>query len=119
MGLLKNAVIVGAVVALMPTDRAQQARLADQAAMAAKWTYTFCERNAATCVQATEVWGVFVKKAEFAGHLAYDLLQERLNGSGEGATKTSAPEKPPHVERGTLTPQDLKPSWRGTPKQGA
>jgi hypothetical protein len=127
MGLLRNAVIVGAVVALMPTDRAQQARLAEQATAAAKWTATFCERNAATCVQATEVWGVFVRKAEFAGHLAYDLLQERLNGHGDPTARdataprdASTDRAPPRVERGTLTPHDLKPTWRGSaPRQGA
>lgn len=128
MGLLKNAVILGALVALMPTDRAQQAKLAEQAFGAAKWTYTFCERNAATCLQAADAWIIFKKKAEFAGQLAYDLIQERLNNvtadpsapPPAASGRTVPAERAPAVERGTLTPQDLKPSWRGAaPKQGA
>jgi hypothetical protein len=122
MGLIRTAVVVGAVVALMPTDRTQQLRLADQAGAAAKWTLTFCERNAATCTQAGEVWGVFVKKAQFAGQLAIDLVNDSQRS--EPAKAEPARTEPairredslpaqPAAARGTLTPSDLKPSWRG------
>ena len=84
MGLFKTAIIAGVVIALMPTERNQQSRMSDQVAGAAKWAFTYCERNQAQCVQAAEGWAVFVKKAEFAAKLGYDLVQERLNRDATG-----------------------------------
>ncbi len=122
MGLIRTAIVVGAVVALMPTDRTQQSRLADQASAAAKWTLTFCERNASTCTQAGEVWGVFVKKAQFAGQLAIDLVNDSQRSeparpeparTEPAVRRDDNPPALPATSRGTLTPNDLKPTWRG------
>lgn len=120
MGLIRTTVVVGAVVALMPTDRAQQLRIADQAGAAAKWTLTFCDRNAVACTQASDAWGVFVKKAQFAGQLAVELVNDAR--APQPGPQPSAPQpaalqeervvvQPPR--RSTLTPDDLKPTWRG------
>ncbi len=126
MGLFRTAVIAGVVIALMPTERNQQSRMSDQVAGAAKWAFTYCDRNPATCLQAAEAWAVFVKKAEFAAKLGYDLVQERMNrGDNAAAAPTAAPtppqmasdrdaREPKALERGTLTPLDLKPGWRGS-----
>lgn len=112
--------MVGAVVALMPTDRSQQLHIADQASAAAKWTLTFCDRNAAVCAQAGELWGVFVKKAQFAGQLAVELINDARTpqpGPQSNAPQPAALQEerivvhPPR--RGTLTPDDMKPNWRG------
>ena len=116
MGLFRAAVVVGAVVALMPTDRAQQMRIAEQASSAAHWTITFCERNATTCTQAVDLWGVFVKKAQFAAGLAMDVINDAQKAEPQAAVEPAAAivETPLHpAKRGTLTPQDLKPGWRG------
>lgn len=134
MGLFRTAVIVGAVVALMPTDRNQQARLYDQAASAAKWTMTFCDRNADMCRQGGELWGVFVKKAQFAGQMALQLIQEQASRGGQveparaaygDETRRADPVSmrpvpalerrepaPEWRQRGTLRDDDMQPHWR-------
>ena len=66
MPLLRTIIVVGAVIALLPSDRAQQERLQQAAVDAAHWTMTFCERNAKTCDNAGAAWDVFKTKAEFA-----------------------------------------------------
>lgn len=96
MGLFRTAIVVGAVVALMPTDRNQQAQVYDKAAAAAKWTITFCERNGELCKQGGELWGTFVQKAQFAGQMAVQLIQEqaasrsREPGDGSRARRQDA-----------------------------
>lgn len=117
MGFIRTAVVLGAVVALMPTDKAQQLHMAEQAAAAAHWTLTFCERNTNTCAQAGEAWGVFVKKAQFAGQLVVDLINDTRKSEPAPPVEPAAvrveSQPPSVVRRGTLTPQDLKPGWRG------
>lgn len=128
MGLFKTAVIAGVVIALMPTERGQQSHMADQVAAAAKWTVTYCDRNAQTCAQAAQAWGVFVKKAEFAAKLAYDVAQEHLSKDAADSRREPVREQPhgsvtvrpqPALERGTLSSQDLQPAWRGHTRPGA
>lgn len=131
MGLFKTALVAGVVIALMPTERGQQSHVADQVAAAAKWTVTYCDRNPQTCTQAAEAWALFVKKAEFAAKLAYDVAQEHLNHNGAGAdgrkpqdasdrnSPAAAVDPTPALERGTLSKGDLMPAWRGHPRRGA
>ena len=116
MSLTKTALVVGLVVLLLPTDEGQQARLYQQVSGAAHWTVTFCDRNQTTCEQAQSFWATFRRKAEFGGKLAYDLIQSSLN---ERATANSRPldGSPIQPSRNTLTPDDVKPTWRG--QQGA
>lgn len=94
MGLFRTAIVVAAVVALMSTDRNQQAQVYDKAAAAAKWTVTFCDRNAEACKQGGEMWATFVKKAQFAGQMAVQLIQE------QAASRTGSPgDAPPKARR--------------------
>lgn len=116
MGLFRTALVVGVVIALMPTERSQQSRMSDQVGDAAKWVFTYCDRNPATCTQAAEAWGVFVKKAEFAVKLGYEIAHEKLTRDDSGqrpSTTKSDRLEPKALERGTLTPLDLQPGWRG------
>lgn len=128
MSLFRTAFVIGVAVALMPTDQAQQARLYEQAATAAHWTATFCDRNAATCTTASEVWATFVKKAEFGAKLTYDLAVHYAAQPNEGTGSYDNPSPQPawtqpplqQPTRGTLTPLDLQPAWRAAPvRQGA
>lgn len=122
MGLFKTAVIAGVVIAIMPTERGQQSHMAEQVASAAKWAVTYCDRNPQQCVQAAEAWAVFVKKAEFAAKLGYDVLQEHLNKATSDRNAESQPvsaRPAPAFERGTLSKDDLQPAWRGHARPGA
>ncbi len=123
MSLTKTAMAIGLLVLLLPTDKAQQERLYQQVSTAAHWTVTFCDRNAATCEQASRTWDVFRRKAAFGGQLAYDLLQSALAEKTMPASSASPlPDTAPlQPSRGTLTPEDMRPRWRGvaSPDQGA
>ncbi len=108
MSILRTAILVAVVVTVLPADKEQQARLFDRAATAVHWTATFCDRNGPTCAQAGEIWSGFVQKAQFGAAMAYEL-----------ATKSSSKDRSllaPTADafsRGTLTPEDLEPAWRG------
>ena len=107
MGLLRLGMIVAVGVALLPADSEQQEMLYNRAALAAHWTVTFCDRNGATCEQASALWGTFKKKAQFAAQLAYDTVSEQIASSGDQQLSDA------HIETGTLKPGDLEPTWRG------
>jgi hypothetical protein len=109
MSLFRIAVVLSLGVAVMPSDKAQQDALYERAATAAHWTMTYCERNGSHCVMAGELWDAFLRKAEFAGKLAYDVA---LRSTMENATAGSTAPIPANA-RGTLNPADLQPSWRG------
>jgi hypothetical protein len=109
MSLFRIAVVLSLGVAVMPSDREQQDALYDRAATAAHWTITYCERNGQHCEMAGELWDAFVRKAEFAGKLAYDVaLRSTLDNATAGSTAPI-----PANARGTLNPDDLRPTWRG------
>jgi hypothetical protein len=115
MSLFRIAVVLSLGIAIMPADEDQQARLYERAANAAYWTATFCDRNASTCETSAALWDTFLKKAQFAGKLAYDVAaryaDENETTMPASYTRSSDP--------GTLRPDDMAPSWRGgTPRQG-
>lgn len=124
MSLFKVAMVLSLGIAVMPSDEAQQKRLYQNAAAAAYWTATFCDRNGQTCDTASSLWATFLRKAEFAGQLVYDVAQHYSAGA-EGAASVEpasygsrALER--STDRGTLRPEDLRPEWRGmSVRQGA
>lgn len=108
MSLFRIAVVLSLGVALMPSDKEQQAALYDRAATAAHWTITYCDRNGPQCETAGQLWQVFLAKAQFAGQLAYDVA---IRASSETVLKD--PLSPQLAsDRGTLKADDLKPDWR-------
>ena len=122
MFLIRMAFWIGLVVLLLPTDERQQARVYGTAAAALERATTFCDRNAQTCTAGAEVWAAFVKKAEFAARMAIDLAmssgKKDEDGAGAHTQPAAAKGKPepklqPQAERGTLTPADMTPAWRG------
>ena len=115
MGVLKLAAIAAVGVSLLPSDRDKQEQLYARAASATTWAVTFCDRNAATCVQATSLWAEFTKKAEFGAKLALDMAREKEKAASMTHEDGAAPASyEPAVSRaGTLTPHDMKPAWRG------
>jgi hypothetical protein len=111
--------LLGVIVAVLPTDEAQQARFYQQVSSAAHWAVTFCDRNGATCTAASEAWAGFVKKAEFGARLAYDIVQKQLASEREAPVAPAADGPTRPRERGTLAPGDLQPGWRGGERGGA
>jgi hypothetical protein len=110
MGLFRLGAIVAVGVALLPAEREKQDQLYARAAATAKWTVTFCDRNAVTCAQASKAWDQFTAKAEFGAKLAYDVIREQTPMSG-GEPGTIAPAA--FEKSGTLSEHDLRPAWRG------
>lgn len=121
MFLIRVAFWVGLAVLLLPTDERQQARLYNTAAVTVERVATFCDRNAQTCATGADLWATFLKKAEFGGRMAIELISSagRKDAAApapqaEPISAKPAPEaKAAPVARGTLTPADLSPPWRG------
>ena len=123
MFLIRAAFWIGLVVLLLPTDANQQARLYGAAAATVERVTTFCDRNAQACTAGAEFWATFVKKAEFGARIAVDLVSSggRKEGEVVPTPVRVEPEAPrarpePRVHpsaRGTLSPADLTPAWRG------
>ena len=123
MFLIRVAFWLGLVVVLLPTDERQQARLYNTAVASVERVTTFCDRNAQACTAGAEFWATFVKKAEFGARIAVDLVSS--GGRKEGETvptpvrvEPEAPRgRPEHrahpSARGTLSPADMTPAWRG------
>ena len=108
MFLLKIGIVVALVIAVLPANDQQQARLYDRAAAAVHWTTTFCDRNGPTCNRAGEFWKAFVTKAKFGARMAYDMAVKYKNDDGSYLTPARLGQ-----ERGTLRPEDREPAWRG------
>jgi Family of unknown function (DUF5330) len=128
MFLIRVAFWLGLVVLLLPTDERQQARLYTTALATVERATTFCDRNAQACAVAAQLWATFLKKAEFGARIAIDLVSsggQRDEGaasqpfarqqptSATAPVKAKAEPKLPAGDRGTLTPADLAPAWRG------
>lgn len=110
MSIVRIGILVAVVIAVLPADKQQQARLYDHAAEAVHWTATFCDRNGPTCVKAGDFWSAFVKKAQFGAQMAYELALKYSKGERDYFSPASV-----GASRGTLTPEDLQPAWRGSP----
>ncbi|WP_333795180.1 hypothetical protein [Hyphomicrobium sp.] len=108
MSLFRIAVVLSLGVALMPSDQEQQDALYQRAATAAHWTLTYCDRNGQQCEIAGDVWDAFLRKAQFAGKLAYDVAIRTSLENAEGVS----PAPVLATDHGTLRPEDLRPDWR-------
>jgi hypothetical protein len=120
MFLIRIAFWLAVIVALLPTDEHQQAKLYETAAASMERLTTFCDRNGKACAAGAEFWSTFVKKAEFGARVVVDLLASRGQRADAGvaasslrATGTATPEpRPPTTPRNTLTRDDAGPAWR-------
>jgi hypothetical protein len=117
MFLIRVGFWVGLAVLLLPTDERQQARLYSTAVTTVERVTTFCDRNAQACAAGAELWAIFVKKAEFGARMAIDLVSSSGRQDEDAASARTQPAsvkgKPTPAARGTLTPADLTPAWRG------
>jgi Family of unknown function (DUF5330) len=118
MFFIKLTFWLGLVVLLLPTDQQQQARLYTTAVATVERVATFCDRNAKTCTLAAEAWATFVKKAEFGARLVGDLVSTGARERGADMAP-QAPSAGGGQVRGTLSPTDMEPAWRGPPARRA
>jgi hypothetical protein len=123
MFFIRVAFWLGLVVLLLPTDERQQARVYGTAVAAVERVATFCDRNPQACAAGAELWATFVKKAEFGARMAIDLVsssgkkdeeEPRVEpAAAQAPAKGKLDPRQPGATRGTLTPADLTPAWRG------
>lgn len=112
MGLLRTAIVVAVGISLLPSDKEQQQALYQKASDATHWTLTFCDRNETTCDQADRLWTAFSAKAKFSAQLAFDMVRDSAPENGPRRLDASTSGSPLD-SHGTLTPDDLRPRWRG------
>jgi hypothetical protein len=116
MLFIRTALVIGAIVLVLPTEEKSQARLLETATAAVARVGSTCERHPDLCAKAGVYWGVFKQKAEFGARLAMDLVKERAFGvaTERGGERAQTPAvAAPTVPRGTLTSKDVEPGWRG------
>jgi hypothetical protein len=124
MFLIRVTFWLALVVLLLPTDKSAQERVYAVASETAHRVATFCDRNAQACARGSQYWAVFKQKLDFGAKLAYEIASERLMGKSTAAADpvSTASTPPAKVERakGTLSPADMQPEWRGkAAKSGA
>lgn len=141
MSLFRTAIVLGAIVMLLPTDEPRKAQVANVAGQAMERALTFCERNPATCTAGRELWATFVQKAQFGVELASNMVGDYMardtarpdnasrgrevaaDARQQGQQQPTVAARPvgqnvriePVGVRGTLARQDLEPQWRGVP----
>jgi hypothetical protein len=101
MFLIRLAFWLGLVVLLLPTDERQQARFYTTAIATVERATTFCERNTQACAVAAQLWAA-----------SQPFARTEPAGSPAHVRPKAEPKLPPG-ERGTLTPADKTPAWRG------
>jgi hypothetical protein len=120
MFLIRLGFWLGLAVLLLPTDERQQARLYGSVVAAVDRATTFCDRNAQVCTGGAELWSTFLRKAEFGARMVVDLASSggRKSEAAEPVAQPTGARSKPEAKtnpplRGTLTPSDLSPAWRG------
>ena len=109
MFIIRAAFWLALLVAILPSDPREQARLYQTASHALHTAATFCDRNEAVCTEAEAQWGVFKEKLAVGARMATDLVNEQISGHREVAAGPRTPL--PAVD--TLRPADRRPLWEG------
>ncbi len=116
MFLIRTAFWLGVVIMLIPVDdKAPDGPVAPgvetigalEAAGAAQEAIAdlggFCERNPAACDVGNRIATTFALKARTGARIVTEFIDDQLAGE----------QAPAAAGRGTLTPADLEPEWRG------
>ena len=126
MSLIRSGFVLACGVALMPADKASQEHVFTQAAQAAGWAASYCEREQAKCEQAAALFEGFKEKAVSAGRLALEATQKYAAGPALASATQSPVMTDGHpiavstrveLSYSTLTSDDLRPAWRGPQKR--
>ena len=114
MFLIRSAFLLVLLVAILPSDPKEQARLYETASHAVQRAVTFCDRHAEFCAKAEAHWEVFKVKAAIGGRMLVDLVNEQV--AGKTATPPPAVVAPRRPSIDTLAPADRRPPWQGNPR---
>lgn len=112
MFLIRSAFWLVLLVALVPSDPGEQARMYQTASYAVHQAATFCDRNGATCAQAQFYWAMFKEKAAVGARMAADLVNERVRRPESSSSPSSALEQP----QSAVQPSERTPEWRSRVK---
>jgi hypothetical protein len=119
MFIIRSAFWIALIIALIPSDPSQQAKMYQTASYAVHRAATFCDRNVAVCDSANAYWGLFKEKAAVGARMLGDLVNERLTAppAPDRAPQVGPREMTPVLERSapsseTLRPSDRAPDWR-------
>ena len=143
--MLKKLLLVGAIIAIIPLERENQADLYQAAKSTFRDITGFCGRNPGVCEKGNAAIDKFATKAEFGARMMVDIAKEQSGTSSDevaqllkatnlpGSLNRPSPLPVQSTERfptyenkqynehygstsSTLSPTDLKPGWRGAPK---
>lgn len=119
MFLIRSAFWLALLVALLPSDPTEQARMYQTASYAVYRAATFCDRNPVVCTEAQAYWVVFKEKAAVGTRMAGDLLNERMTArpTAQHAPQATQPLLEPLPAVDTLRSADRAPEWRVRAKQ--
>lgn len=113
MFLIRSAFWLTLLVALVPSDPSEQARMYQTASYAVYRAATFCDRNPAVCTEAQAYWAIFKEKAAVGTRMAGDLVNERLAAKQSPAMPIAPPLfEQPLPAADTLRASDRTPEWR-------
>lgn len=120
----RTLILLGATIYMLPSDPQRQQQFVATATSAYQSVITVCDRQAALCDKAGNVFDDLKSKAHFGAGVVYALV----TGANRAETSTSEPAPPAQKDRarwepsstpnpgdanGTLTKEDLTPIWRG------
>ena len=117
MFLIRSAFWLALLVALLPSDPGEQARMYQTASYAVYRAATFCDRNPTFCAEAQGYWVIFKEKAAVGTRMAGDLFNERMAARSQHAPQATQPllEQLPPAD--TLRAADRTPEWRARTRQ--
>ena len=116
MSLIRTVILLSAAVMLLPTEKKDQAEFSTTAARTAEQTATFCDRNPSTCASGRDIWGLFLRKAEYGVELGARLLRQQLLG---GPANEPQPAQTPHVQSAQPALPQGQPPIRLEPALGS
>ncbi|MEJ2123151.1 MAG: DUF5330 domain-containing protein [Alphaproteobacteria bacterium] len=114
MFLIRAAFWLGLLVLLLPTDEQQQKVVYGNAEATVKDLSAFCVRNPDVCEASKHAAHIFSKKAQFGAKMLMDFIQETAADNDFAPTSDDGTRRPSLFRKeaqGTLTANDLRPSW--------
>ena len=121
--LLRSAFWLSVVLVLLPSGQSQPSSAAPHAteavsaAGAALFDMTgFCDRQPGACLTGAQAAVAFGQRAQAGAKMVYEFLSEKAGPANTGSVKAVPSAIRTVTAKGsqhTLTPADLKPTWRG------
>ncbi len=115
--MLKKLLLVGAIIAVIPLERENQADLYNVAKSTVADIMGFCDRNTGVCEKGNAAINTLATKAEFGARMMVDIAKEQ---SGTSSDEVAQLLKATDLSRGLSRPQPVPtpslerfPSYKG------